>query len=384
MRGEVLLSTDIGSDVDDALALLSIINSDINLSGIYTVNGDVVSRAYIAKEIVDLAGESIQVGIGEDKPIGGKVQPYTYFEETHVPDRFIDEEESDILLDTVYHAPKKVGVEPNGLEKMAEKLRQHPKSVFSIGPLTNIAKLLQNNPEVTNNITNLYVMGTRFTAGANEHNVRYDIPAARKVFESNLPITVMPGEVCSAYKVPINKIECLESKPGKYVKKMAKAFIAATTAENFRRGNMQSELRDNVNLNPVYFQNLHKEVTLNAYKRLKKDASTLADSFYASFYPEKYLRSYQKLITDLQDGSLNHPQGETFVELLQEGIPDFLSVADVYIPFIYLNLENIRTENATVSISNQGISTKKAVGRHSVVRDVDTNAFKKFYDTYVK
>ena len=59
-RRKIILSTDIGSDVDDALSLLAMLNHpEINLEGIYTVNGDVDSRSRIAKHIVDLSGNNI-------------------------------------------------------------------------------------------------------------------------------------------------------------------------------------------------------------------------------------------------------------------------------------------------------------------------------------
>ena len=81
MVNRILLSTDIGSDIDDALCLLSMLNHpDINLQGIYTVNGDVNSRSYIARHMVNLRGARIPVIRGEQKPIAADTKPYTYYE----------------------------------------------------------------------------------------------------------------------------------------------------------------------------------------------------------------------------------------------------------------------------------------------------------------
>ena len=49
MSKKILFSTDIGSDPDDALALLAMLNHpEIDLKGIYTVNGLVDFRSFIA------------------------------------------------------------------------------------------------------------------------------------------------------------------------------------------------------------------------------------------------------------------------------------------------------------------------------------------------
>ena len=59
---KVLVSTDIGSDIDDALSLLVMLNSGINLEGVYTVNGDVDSRSFITHHLLKLAGKDISQG----------------------------------------------------------------------------------------------------------------------------------------------------------------------------------------------------------------------------------------------------------------------------------------------------------------------------------
>ena len=77
----ILVSTDIGSDIDDALTLLIILNHPgIDLAGIYTVNGDVDSRCYIAKRMVELAGIDVAVCRGTSNPLGALVKPYSWFE----------------------------------------------------------------------------------------------------------------------------------------------------------------------------------------------------------------------------------------------------------------------------------------------------------------
>ena len=53
----IILDTDIGSDVDDALALAMLLGCDsINLLGITTVYGDTKLRAQIAQHLCHIAG----------------------------------------------------------------------------------------------------------------------------------------------------------------------------------------------------------------------------------------------------------------------------------------------------------------------------------------
>ena len=88
MERKVLVSTDIGSDIDDALSILTMFNMGLNVRGIYTVNGDVDSRSYIAKHMVDLYGTGIPVGRGTAESLSGE-KPYSFCEDAYVDDKFV-------------------------------------------------------------------------------------------------------------------------------------------------------------------------------------------------------------------------------------------------------------------------------------------------------
>ena len=153
MNKKVLFSTDIGSDVDDALALLVMLNAGINLKGIYTVNGDVVSRTYIAKHMMNLAHRNIPVAIGEANSLENHVEPYSNCEDFYVDNSFFEDRDFE-----KYKPPKKVGVIQLGVEDLAKRLKKEKYVIFNTAPLTNIAKLIQNHPQVLGNIEKLYIM----------------------------------------------------------------------------------------------------------------------------------------------------------------------------------------------------------------------------------
>jgi inosine-uridine nucleoside N-ribohydrolase len=386
MAEKVLLSTDIGSDIDDALALLTMFNSEINLDGIYTVNGDVFARGYISKHLVDLAGKQIEVGIGEAKPLEGGIRPYTYFEECYIDDKFIYEEETDLNRDIVFQSPQKVGIRPNGLERMAGKLADSPMEVFSIAPLTNIARLLEKYPESAKNIKQLYVMGCRFAEDdMHEHNVRFDIPSAMAVFDSDIPITVIPGDLCSRYRMPVEQIDQMKSKAGGYVRRMARGFLAAKTAQEFERNEIEDLLKRNANIDPEYIRNEpNKMEVARNYERLGKLVVNMNDSFFGAFDPEDYFKQYQELISHLRDPKLNYSRGNTFAGILEMAILKDISVADVYVPYCFLHPERTKTERANVTINPQGYSRKQRGERHSIVTDLDFGDFREFVDKYLR
>ncbi|MEK6871468.1 MAG: hypothetical protein AABX16_01040, partial [Nanoarchaeota archaeon] len=95
MKDKIIVSTDIGSDPDDALSILAMINTGLNVSAIYTTNAkDLSIRSYIAKHVVNLAQKNIVVAQGEAHPVFSPTSPYWFFDECFVDDSFIDDEAS--------------------------------------------------------------------------------------------------------------------------------------------------------------------------------------------------------------------------------------------------------------------------------------------------
>ena len=386
MLEKILLSTDIGSDIDDALALLTIFNSKINLDGIYTVNGNVIARSYISKHLVDLAEKKIEVGIGEAKPLEGGIKPYTYFEEYYVDKKFIDKEKTKFSKEIIFKSPQEVGIKDNGLKRMAEKLTKSPKIIFSIGPMTNIAKLIIKYPETIKNIKRLYIMGCRFSKeNTLEHNVRFDIPAAKTIFEADIPTTVIPGDLCSRYRMPIKQLYKLESKAGKYVKKMAMSFLAIKTIEEIKRSGIEDLLKKYAKLDSNYIKNeLNKKKLIKNYEKLDKLIMNLDDYFYGIFNPKEYFNQYHELISHLKNPKLNYSRGNIFANILETTITKDISIADVYVPYCFLYPEKIKIEKANISINPFGYSRKKKGNKNSIVTNLDFQDFKKFLSKYLK
>lgn len=70
---DALLDTDIGSDVDDALALGVLLGSpEVSLRGATTVYGDTLLRARLARRLASLAGHDLTVVPGAAETLSGR------------------------------------------------------------------------------------------------------------------------------------------------------------------------------------------------------------------------------------------------------------------------------------------------------------------------
>jgi len=165
----VILDTDIGSDVDDVLALATILGSpELELGGVTTVYGDTLLRARMVARIAQAAGRDVgPVVPGRRETRSGREVWWAGHEGALLPD--LERE----TVDT--------GTDPIGLLAAAS-------TVIAIGPLTNVAEAVERDDRA---IEHLCVMGGDFSLSKAEHNIKCDIDAAAAVFASGVPATVI-------------------------------------------------------------------------------------------------------------------------------------------------------------------------------------------------
>lgn len=185
-RTRVLIDTDPG--VDDAVAiLLALASPEIDVVGVVAVAGNVPLErtALNARRIVALARRhDVVVAAGCAEPLSERV-----VEESVVHGRDglgdLDWDEPDVPLD-----PR------HGVDVIAEMIRRAPLTIVAIGPLTNLAVLLERYPGIDVEVAHLVIMGGASFEGnvtpAAEFNIWADPEAARRVFEASWPITLMP------------------------------------------------------------------------------------------------------------------------------------------------------------------------------------------------
>ena len=97
--------------------------------------------------------------------------------------------------------PKTAAVDVHAVDFLAEKIAtsEEPVTLVPVGPLTNIAVLLNSYPDIGSRIARIVLMGGAIATGnvtpAAEFNIYVDPEAAHRVFHSGLPITMMGLDV---------------------------------------------------------------------------------------------------------------------------------------------------------------------------------------------
>ena len=194
---KIILDTDIGSDIDDALALSYLLRQpECDLLGITTVSGEPILRAALASAICCAEGrEEIPIYPGIAQPILGKqYQPHApqaeKLTEWKHRDRFPDGQAIEFLRRTIRSNPGEV-------------------TLLAIGPMTNVAALFCMDREIPSLLGGLVLMCGNFDPAAPraEWNAKCDAVASEVVYQSparthtsyglNVPLRVgMPaGEV---------------------------------------------------------------------------------------------------------------------------------------------------------------------------------------------
>ncbi len=182
-RIPVLLDTDIGDDIDDALALALVLRSpELDLRGVTTVLGDAHTRALIVCRLLHAAGR-------EDVPVaaGAAARPVPEFKgqmQYGLRPAFRNRPERETAVGFLYRQLK---ARPGEL------------TVLAVGPLTNVAELLHKHPDCKPWIRRIVLMGGAVRVGYNakappvpEWNIKSDVKAARDVFASGVPLVVAP------------------------------------------------------------------------------------------------------------------------------------------------------------------------------------------------
>jgi purine nucleosidase len=142
---KILLDTDIGSDIDDAVCLAYLLAQPrCELLGITTVTGEPKKRAMLASALCRVAGKDIPIFPGAEAPL-------------LVPQRQEQAPQASALSrwdhDTEFPRSE-------AIEFMRQTIRGHPGEVIllTVGPLTNVALLFAVDPEVPSLLKGLVMM----------------------------------------------------------------------------------------------------------------------------------------------------------------------------------------------------------------------------------
>ena len=185
-KKNIIIDCDPG--IDDSLALLLALQSEeLNVIGITIVSGNAPASigAQNALKVLELVDRlDIPVYIGAEEPLE---VPFVSAQDTHGEDGLGD---SQIPFVTSSQA------KANAVSFIKDTLKQNPETtVLALGPLTNIALALKEDPDCFAKVSRFIVMGGSYLSHGNcspvaEFNFWCDPDAAKFVFSQNLPIPI--------------------------------------------------------------------------------------------------------------------------------------------------------------------------------------------------
>lgn len=222
---KIIIDTDPGQD-DAAAIMLALGSPELQILGITTVAGNVpLSRTSTNARIIleFCARADVKVFAGADKPIA---RPLITAEHVHGKTGLDGPE---------LHEPQMPLQAQHAVDFIIETLRNEPEgsvTLCTLGPLTNIATALQKAPDVAGRVRELVMMGGGFFEGGNitpaaEFNIYVDPEAAAAVFQSGIPIVMMPLDVTHkvlTLKSRVAKLREIANRPATALVEMLEFF----------------------------------------------------------------------------------------------------------------------------------------------------------------
>jgi inosine-uridine nucleoside N-ribohydrolase len=190
---KVILDMDPG--IDDAVALIMALGSrDVEILGVTVVSGNVPVDQGVRNvfRITDYLGRKVDIYRGSEKPL---IRDLVTSEHIHGSDGLGD---SDLSLRDGITARE------NAIKFIVESILGERVSIVATGPLTNIAKAILIEPNISSKVEEIVVMGgcfglTRYAKGNvtpySEYNFYVDPEAAKIVIRSGARIRIVGLDV---------------------------------------------------------------------------------------------------------------------------------------------------------------------------------------------
>jgi purine nucleosidase len=183
---KIIIDTDIGDDVDDVFAVgLALQSAEFKIVGITTAWGDTKLRARLLDRLLKEVGRidiPVAVGVEKHRP-GDAIFSQARWAEAGPPAKD----------------------HPAAVDFLLEQIRSQPGEItlLAIAPLTNIGAAIDRDPATFRKLKRVVIMGGSVYHGYDdlgegnrppdrEYNIAMDVQAAQKLFDSGVPLYVMP------------------------------------------------------------------------------------------------------------------------------------------------------------------------------------------------
>ena len=184
---KVILDTDIGDDIDDVFALgLTLSSPELDIVGITSAWGDTALRSRMLDRLLCETGREdipVATGISKTAPHAGA------FSQRPWASNGLDHPHADAVTFLL----QQINLHPGEL------------TLIAIGPLTNIGAAIDRDPAAFRKLKRVVMMGGSIYRGYDddhgfttprppdaEYNIAMDPAAAQKLFQSGVPIFMMP------------------------------------------------------------------------------------------------------------------------------------------------------------------------------------------------
>lgn len=245
-----VLDTDIGSDVDDLLALTLLARApEVRLIGITTVYGDTLLRARIARWTCDrLDRPDVVVVPGLGETLTGREIWWPGHEGVGLAD--------------LENAP--IADDLDAVDYLCQTAQEYAGELdlIAIGPLTNVAAALRQDPAFAGNLRHLYIMGGAFWLDRAEHNFKCDPEAANLVMRSGIPMSVAGLDVTKRVWVTEADLVTLEGSDHELGAVLADQVRRWWAASSRAQDNPHDALAALMPFRPDLFQFEHCDVTV--------------------------------------------------------------------------------------------------------------------------
>jgi len=218
----VILDTDIGDDIDDALALgLILASPELELVGVTTVFKNTLARARQARTILKIAGRGeVPVAAG----CGAVLSPRTTLpfdpRQAYLAGELPNQDASCLPEEELPPLDPR-----HGVDFLIETLLAGAGDIIpiTIGAMTNLAMALVKEPRLGAKIPRIVSMAAVFERPMSEWNIRCDPVAAALLFGSGIPMDIIGLDVTMQVRFRPEHLQALDGCPRPLAQRLSQA-----------------------------------------------------------------------------------------------------------------------------------------------------------------